>query len=74
LCLDRDGFTIVIATVFALVAGGFLIPTRPIERTIARMVKEIWAMWTRSFHRSSKERIEEEFVIFAWIELRVGFR
>jgi hypothetical protein len=31
----------VIATVFALVAEGFLIATRPIERTIARTVKVI---------------------------------
>jgi hypothetical protein len=57
----------VMATVFALVAGGFLIAARPTERTIARIVKVIWAMWTRDFQLSLNERTEESFVIFAWI-------
>jgi hypothetical protein len=55
------------ATVFALVAGGFRIAARPTERKIARIVKVIWAMWTRDFQLSLNERTEESFVIFAWI-------
>lgn len=50
------------ATVFALVAGGFLIATRPMERVMARAMRQICAMWTRNFQVSSKERIEEIIV------------
>jgi hypothetical protein len=56
--------TMVMATVFALVAGGFLTATRPIERIIARSVRTIWAMWMRCLWVASKERREERKVIW----------
>jgi len=51
--------TIVMATVLALVAGGFRIVTRPMERMMARAIRTICVMWMRNFQLSSKERIEE---------------
>jgi hypothetical protein len=51
--------TMVMATVFALVAGGLRIVTRPMERMIARTIRTICMMWTRNFQLSSKERIED---------------
>lgn len=54
----------VMATVLALVAGGFRIVTRPIERMIARTMRMICVMWTRYFQLSSKERTEESSCIF----------
>lgn len=53
----------VMATVLALVAGGFLIATLPIDSTIASTVKQICAMWTRYFQLSSNERIRDIFVV-----------
>lgn len=55
----------VIATVLALVAGGFRIVTRPMERMIARTMRMICVMWTRYFQVSSKERVEESSCILA---------
>lgn len=55
----------VMATVLALVAGGFRIVTRAMERMIARTIRMICVMWTRSFWDSSKERIEDSSCIFA---------
>lgn len=57
--------TMVMATVLALVAGGFRIVTRPMERMIARTIRLICVMWTRNFQDSSKERIEDSSCIFA---------
>lgn len=59
----------VIATVFALVAGGFRIVTRPMERMIARTIRTICVMWTRNFQLSSKERIEDIscILVFGWL-------
>lgn len=54
----------VIATVFALVEGGFRIVTRPMERMIARTMRMICVMWTRYFQLSSKERIDDNSCIF----------
>lgn len=51
------------ATVFALVAGGFLIATRPMERMMARTMRQICVMCTRNFQVSSKERIKESIAI-----------
>ena len=48
--------------VLALVAGGFLMVTRPIERTMARGIKLICTMCTRCFQLSSKERMKESIV------------
>ena len=56
----------VIATVFALVAGGFRIVTRPMERMIARTIRTICVMWTRYFQDSSKDRIEATSCIFVF--------
>ena len=49
----------VMATVFALVAGGLRIVTRAMERMIARRIRAICMMWTRSLWVSSKERRED---------------
>lgn len=53
----------VMATVLALVAGGFRIVTRPMERIMARTMRTICVMWTRNFQVSSKERIEDRSCI-----------
>lgn len=50
---------------FALVAGGFLIVTRPMERMMARTMRTICVMWTRYFQVSSKESIDDRSCIFA---------
>jgi ABC-type uncharacterized transport system permease subunit len=44
ICERMEDRTIVMATVLALVAGGFRIVTRPIESTMARTIKQICAM------------------------------
>jgi len=50
----------VMATVLALVAGGLRIVTRAMERMMARRIRAICRMWTRSLRVSSKERSEDE--------------
>lgn len=61
--------TKVMATVFALVAGGFLIATRPIERMMARTIKQICVTCTRNFQVSSKERMEESIVAYGTVRV-----
>jgi len=63
----------VIATVLALVAGGFRIVTRPMERMIARTMRMICVMWTRYFQVSSKERIDDNSCIFVVVEWAAVF-
>jgi uncharacterized membrane protein len=60
--------TMVMATVFALVAGGLRIVTRPMERMMARTIRTICVMCMRNFQLSSKERIEDIscILVFGW--------
>jgi hypothetical protein len=71
-CFVRGaGLTIAIATVLALDAGGFLIVTLPIDRTIARVMRAICKIWTSAFRRSSKRLFE--FIMFLgcyWLKCR----
>jgi hypothetical protein len=62
--------TIAMATVLALEAGGFLIVTLPIERTMARVMRTICTIWTSVFRRSSKRLFE--FIMFQgyWLGCR----
>lgn len=70
--VDNMLLTMVTAMVFALVAGGFLIVTRTMERMMARTMREICAICTRCFHRTSNERIAADIVGSAWMVMAVA--
>jgi hypothetical protein len=62
--------TIATATVLALVAGGVLIVTLPIDRTIARVMRMICTIWTSVFRRSSKRLFKFIMFLGCWLECR----
>jgi hypothetical protein len=64
--------TSVMATVLALEAGGFLIVTLPIDRTMASAMREICIIWTMVFRRSSKMLSTFIFVAGPLVEMSVS--